>query len=51
MMAAVRQALRFALDPNSQQRRCLARHAGAARFAYKLGAGAGEGRPRRPPGG
>jgi len=37
MMAAVRQALRFALDPNSQQRRCLARHAGAARFAYNWG--------------
>jgi putative transposase len=33
----VRQALRFALDPNSEQRRDLCRHAGAARFAYNWG--------------
>ncbi|MHB1527591.1 MAG: helix-turn-helix domain-containing protein, partial [Candidatus Dormibacteria bacterium] len=37
MMALVRQALRFALDPNSQQRRDLARHAGAARYSYNWG--------------
>ena len=36
-MAAVRQALRFALDPNGQQRRALARHAGASRYAYNWG--------------
>jgi putative transposase len=36
-MVLVRQALRFALDPNSQQRRDLSRHAGAARFAYNWG--------------
>jgi putative transposase len=37
MMALVRQSLRFALDPNSQQRRDLSRHAGAVRFAYNWG--------------
>jgi putative transposase len=37
VVALVRQALRFALDPNSQQRRDLSRHAGAARFAYNWG--------------
>lgn len=37
MTTLVRQALRFALDPNSQQRRDLSRHAGAARFAYNWG--------------
>ena len=36
-MAMARQALRFALAPNCQQRRRLARHAGASRFAYNWG--------------
>ena len=36
-MAMVRQALRFALQPNCRQRRSLARHAGASRFAYNWG--------------
>ena len=36
-MAAVRQALRFALDPTEAQRRACARHAGTARFAYNWG--------------
>ena len=33
-MAAVTQAYRFALDPTPSQRRSLASHAGAARFAH-----------------
>jgi len=33
----VRQAYRFALDPNNRQRGRLASHAGGARFAYNLG--------------
>ena len=36
-MAAVRQALRLALDPSPVQRRDLARHAGTARYAYNWG--------------
>ena len=36
-MAMVRQALRFALQPNCRQRRSLFRHAGASRFAYNWG--------------
>lgn len=36
-MAAVTQAYRFALDPTPSQRRSLASHAGAARFAYNWG--------------
>ena len=36
-MATVHQALRFALDPNLGQRRDLARHAGASRYAYNWG--------------
>ena len=36
-MAAVRQALRFALDPTSSQRRDLARPAGASRYAFNWG--------------
>ena len=36
-MATVRQALRFALDPTVAQRRALARHAGAARYAWNWG--------------
>ena len=32
-MATVRQAVRFALDPNRRRRRELALHAGAARYA------------------
>jgi putative transposase len=36
-MVLIRQAVRFALDPNSQQRRDLSRHAGAARYAYNWG--------------
>ena len=33
----VRQAFRYELDPNVQQRILLAKHAGAARFAYNWG--------------
>jgi putative transposase len=36
-MAAVTQAYRFALDPTPSQRRSLASHAGAARFAHNWG--------------
>ncbi len=36
-IAAVHQALRFALDPTLGQRRDLARHAGASRYAYNWG--------------
>jgi putative transposase len=36
-MATVMQAYRFALDPTPQQRRALASHCGAARFAYNWG--------------
>jgi putative transposase len=36
-MMLVRQAYRFALDPNDRQRGCLASHAGGARYAYNLG--------------
>ena len=36
-MTTVIQAYRFALDPTSQQRRSLASHTGAARFAYNWG--------------
>ena len=36
-MAAVRQALRFALDPTVAQRRDLASHAGTSRYAYNWG--------------
>ena len=36
-MATVHQALRFALDPTFRQRRDLARHAGASRYAYNWG--------------
>lgn len=34
MSGAVMQAYRFALDPTPAQDRSLARHAGAARFAF-----------------
>ena len=33
----VRSAFRFELDPNNHQQGALARHAGAARFAYNWG--------------
>jgi putative transposase len=36
-MAAVIQAYRFALDPTPRQRRALASHCGAARYAYNWG--------------
>ena len=36
-MAVVLQAYRFALDPTARQRRSLASHVGAARFAYNWG--------------
>jgi putative transposase len=36
-MATIIQAYRFALDPTPQQRRTLASHCGAARFAYNWG--------------
>jgi putative transposase len=36
-MATVIQAYRFALDPTPRQRRALASHSGAARFAYNWG--------------
>jgi putative transposase len=36
-MTTVIQAYRFALDPTPQQRRTLASHSGAARFAYNWG--------------
>lgn len=36
-MATITQAYRFALDPTPAQRRKLASHAGAARFAYNFG--------------
>ena len=36
-MATVTQAYRFALDPTPRQRRALASHCGAARYAYNWG--------------
>jgi putative transposase len=36
-MATVIQAYRFALDPTPRQRRALASHCGAARYAYNGG--------------
>jgi hypothetical protein len=36
-MATVIQAYRFALDPTPSQRRALASHCGAARYAYNWG--------------
>jgi putative transposase len=43
-MATVTQAYRFALDPTPRQRRVLASHCGAARYAYNWGLGLVEAR-------